>query len=383
MRSILFLSVMMERGWGVSLEIGEIARRLRANGIDVHVGAERSDASFDWLPVHKVAPTSQAVRALARSLKVDVIAAHTSPYFEILPDLTDEFETWAWENGDPTPAFFEKDGPQRQLIQNFKQECVYPRVNRVVAISDFIKHDIGWPDATVVTLAADHMPDLGVKSSSDFCLPRDRVIRVGTLMRLGKGEAQYKGNHLFLSLAEEVEKKGLPVEFHAAGRGTEEDAEQFRQRGIIPHLNLSDEEKTTYLRSLDIFVSMSLWEGFNLPVTEAQALGTFSLALDVGAHPEVCPYLLANPAEAIRYIERALKSPEWLEQASTSCYHFIRDNFSWDQTAQAVAVLLKTPKRSLPSPVKTTLYRNVKNALIPPARRIYRLIKRTFHAIGH
>jgi glycosyltransferase involved in cell wall biosynthesis len=346
MKSILFLSAMMEQGWGVSLEIGEICRRLRRDGVRVFVGAGRADATFDWLSVEIVEPQADAIRRLAARHHVDVIAAHTSPYFEALPALAGTFETWAWENGDPTPSFFVDSRRERTAIAAHKLEAVYPRVQRVVAISDFIKHDIGWPAAEVVRLGCDHVAALPPKALADIGAQGSGTIRVGTLMRLGPGEAHYKGNHLILQLIDDLRARGLDVEFHVAGRGTEQDAASFRTRGVVPHLNLSDDEKVRYLRMLDVFVSMSLWEGFNLPLAEAQAVGTFSLALDTGAHPEVCPYLLNRPADGIRYVARAVESREWLVDASARCARFIRANYSWDATAAQVRRLLDATSRA-------------------------------------
>lgn len=350
MKSILFLSVIMEQGWGVSLEIGEICRRLRRDGVRAFVGAQNVDSSFDWLDVTKVAPNEDEIRALARKLGVSVIAAQTSPYFEILPKLSNEFETWAWENGDPTPAFFSDSAEQRRRAARHKQAHVYPRVDRVIAISDFIKHDVRWPKAEVILLGGDHMPTPPLKTSSDFAHVKAGKVRVGTLMRLGAGESHYKGNHLFLKLIEEATSLGLAIEAHVAGRGTEEDAASFIAKGIVPHLNLTEQEKAEYLRSLDIFVSMSLWEGFNLPVVEAQTLGTLSLALDVGAHPEVCPFLLKNPLEALSYLKRATEDTEWLQVASSIVARFARTRLSWEHTSAKVKELLKLPPQSLLKP---------------------------------
>ena len=375
MRGILFLSVVMEQGWGVSLEIGEICRRLRRDNLRAFVGAQRIDASFDWLGVSKVEPNAKEIRALARELGVSVIAAQTSPYFEILPELADEFETWAWENGDPSPSFFPDSARQRRLIAEYKHEHVYPRVHRVIAISEFIKHDILWPDSEVILLGGDHMPSLPLKQLCDFEHLKGGKVRLGTLMRLGAGEAQYKGNHLFLALVEEAQKRGIPVEAHVAGRGTQEDAAAFVARGIVPHLNLSEDEKAEYLRSLDIFVSMSLWEGFNLPVVEAQTLGTLSLALDVGAHPEVCPYLMSEPMEAISYLARATQDPEWLQGASSRAANYARSRLTWERTSDAVRSLLSQSPRPLPRRRTQLSFRKVKTMLVPHLRQAYRWAK--------
>jgi glycosyltransferase involved in cell wall biosynthesis len=165
-------------------------------------------------------------------------------------------------------------------------------------------------------------------------------------MRLGRGEAQYKGTHLFLQLAAALGAAGIPAELHVAGRGTEQDATSFRARGIVPHLNLDGGDKARYLRSLDVFVSMSLWEGFNLPLAEAQAVGTLSLALDTGAHPEICPYLMSHPDDAVRYVARAAEDRQWLLEASARCARFIRANYSWDSTAAEVKRLLEAETRT-------------------------------------
>jgi glycosyltransferase involved in cell wall biosynthesis len=375
MKSILFLSVVMEQGWGVSLEIGEICRRPRRDGVKAYVGAQRIDSSFEWLNVVQVKPTAKDVRALARKLGVSVIAAQTSPYFEVLPELSDEFETWAWENGDPTPSFFSDSIQQRRLVAEYKREYVYPQVHRVIAISDFIKHDVLWPETEAILLGGDHMPTPPFKTASDLAHLKNGKVRVGTLMRLGAGEAQYKGSHLFLAVVEEAQKRGIPIEAHVAGRGTEEDATSFVARGIIPHLNLSEDQKADYLRSLDVFVSFSLWEGFNLPVVEAQTLGTLSLALDVGAHPEVCPFLLKDPLEALAYLTRASEDPAWLESASQLAATFARSRLSWEHTSARVKSLLGYEDQTSTKWRDRSATKNAAANVLPHVRQAYQRAK--------
>nr|WP_284444276.1 glycosyltransferase family 4 protein [Methanoculleus bourgensis] len=50
---------------------------------------------------------------------------------------------------------------------------------------------------------------------------------------------------------------------------------------------ISDDELPYYYAGCDVYATASLWEGFNLPLVEAQACGKPVVAFDVGAHSEV------------------------------------------------------------------------------------------------
>ena len=50
---------------------------------------------------------------------------------------------------------------------------------------------------------------------------------------------------------------------------------------------VSDEELPYYYAACDVYATASLWEGFNLPLVEAQACGKPVVAFDIGAHQEV------------------------------------------------------------------------------------------------
>lgn len=340
MKNVLFLSVVMCKGYGVSVLYEQMARRLQMSGVDVVIGCQRKDDTFSDLDVVLVQPDPTEILRLADRISPCVIIAGTSPYFEVLPQLTGRYECWAWEAGDPTPELFPEEREKRLEIIRFKQKCVYPRVDRVVAISEFIRSDIGWPDSTLIYCGCNHVIDNGEKDKRFFSQRLSKPLRIGTLMRLGPGESQYKGNAHFMELSDRLMARQLSMEINIAGRGTADDAERFTQMGITPHLNLSDEEKFEYLRGLDVFVSMSKWEGFNLPVIEAQALGTLSLCFDIGAHPEVCPFVMRTLRDFELFIEKAAQDRSWLEEQSVLAYRYARSRFSWDQSVQKMLSLI-------------------------------------------
>lgn len=326
---LLFLCQRMGRGFGVSVVIESLARGLAARGVSVTIGCMEHDGTLADLDIRPVKPQPDAIAALAREAGTTLIVAHTTPFFEALPDLQGEFTCWAWEHGDPSPTFFEHDRAERERIIRHKQERVYPALAGVVAISEFIAHDIGWTRARLVFNGCDHVPDRGSKGLQDFPLGDGAPLKIGTLMRIGAGEARYKGMQNFLDLAAAVRDAGINAEIHIMGRGEPEDAKAFRAAGMVTHLNATDAERADYLRSLDIFVSPSMWEGCNLPLLEAQALGTLGLAYDTGAHPEMTPLLAADSRDMLSLLRAYARDRDLLRRHSLLCYRFVRGKYRW------------------------------------------------------
>jgi glycosyltransferase involved in cell wall biosynthesis len=318
-----------------------------------------------------------------RDWKIDVVIAQTTPYFEVLPQMVGYFPVVAYEHGDPTPSFFTEDNDERERIRQNKIRNVYPYVNRVLASSYFLVQDIEWSDAQVVTLGCEHVPDLGLKSERSMVSDSVGPLKVGTLMRLGPGEAQYKGNAVFRQVVEQLRSRNTGIEFYVMGRGTEPDAEEWREVGIEPILNAPDEKKAEYLRGLDVFISPSLWEGFNLPIVEAQALGTVGIAFDTGAHPETALHLASSINDAISMVEHWNSHREHLALASERAYKYVRNQFLWSATAEA---LIKHCEEVLLEPIPDarhkhgidTAMRAVESKVVRPTtlRRVVRLLRR-------
>lgn len=106
------------------------------------------------------------------------------------------------------------------------------------------------------------------------------------------------------------------------------------QNAVLPIGFPDDQELVQTMEEADLGLSLSLWEGFNLPLAEMQWLGRPALVFDVGAHPEVVAhdwYLCRNTAEMITKARALLhrNGPEFLVVAES--LERFRTYFRWDR----------------------------------------------------
>jgi glycosyltransferase involved in cell wall biosynthesis len=324
----------MVRGYGVSLVADEWAKRLCNLGWDTTIACLRSDETYAGDNLVHVGADATEILTLCKQLDIDLVMAQTSPYFEILPAIAMQFPTIAFEHGDPTPFFFKHDRQERESIKHNKIQHVYPNVSRVLASSHFLRHDIQWTTSSVVPLGCDHVGDFGQKefSSVSHLLP----LQIGTLMRLGEGESLYKGVEIYADLASSL-KNDPNFVFHIMGRGQDTDRASWESIGVKTFLNADDEERSKYLRDLDVLISPSLWEGFNLPVVEAAASGTVGVAFDIGAHPETTPFLVRDPIDLRELLQAWANDRALLSKASHDAYLFARKKFNWEESSQLLS----------------------------------------------
>ena len=321
----------MKRGFGVSVVAREVADRIGAAGWNMSIGCLEYDEFYGDSDVVELRPSPQTIFEYCQENSIEIVVAQTSPYFEVLPALEMWIPTVVFEHGDPTPTLFDHDVAEREQLKVHKLKRVYPKVDEVLTSSYFLRDELAWPDAKVVALGCDHVTDHG-HPSTQRSFSDEAALRVGTLMRLGPGEALYKGLEEYLAIVSHF--AGRPgFDFSIMGRGEEYDRLWWEERGVHCHLNGTDDERSTFLSELDVFISPSKWEGFNLPLVEAHASGTVGLAFDVGAHPETTPYVLPNIADATFLLEEWQRDPALLQLAAERCYTYSRKKFQWEATA--------------------------------------------------
>jgi glycosyltransferase involved in cell wall biosynthesis len=105
----------------------------------------------------------------------------------------------------------------------------------------------------------------------------------------------HKGVHLLIRafnivLAKVSDAKLLIVGTHTFGSYAKELkklAKNVNSKAIIFTSFVADSQLPFYYSAADVYTTATLWEGFDLPIAEAAACGTPSVAFDIGPHKEV------------------------------------------------------------------------------------------------
>lgn len=115
--------------------------------------------------------------------------------------------------------------------------------------------------------------------------------------------------------------------------------DEIRELGYV-----SEEEKEELLKNADVFLFPTLYEGFGLPVLEAQAVGTPVVASNVSSLPEVggVGALYADPSSAEDIAEKAWKllSDSDFRGSIMEKGRKNVEKFSWEKCAHSIAILL-------------------------------------------
>lgn len=103
----------------------------------------------------------------------------------------------------------------------------------------------------------------------------------------------HKGVHLLLEAFRLIKEKFPAATLVIVGKHTFQKYSRQLQKtaaeigGVVFTGFVADEELPAYYGSCDVYVTCSLWEGFDLPVVEANAVGKPAVAFRIGSHPEV------------------------------------------------------------------------------------------------
>ena len=124
--------------------------------------------------------------------------------------------------------------------------------------------------------------------------------RIRKKLRIGGNEklllfvgrlSPHKNVHTLLEIFSIVNKKIQNAELLIVGKPTFQNyykkLESMPNKNVIFREFVNDKELPYYYAASDLYVTASLWEGFNLPAAEAQACGKKVVAFDVCSHPEV------------------------------------------------------------------------------------------------
>lgn len=149
----------------------------------------------------------------------------------------------------------------------------------------------------------------------------------------------HKGIHLLIEAFNQTRQQLPQAALIIVGKHTfdsyTEQLKRMADDNVIFAGYVSDEEAPLYYAACDIYVSATLWEGFNLPLVEAQACGRPVIAFDLGPHPEVVEHnltgLLVPPSDTValtKAMVKLLSDGELRQRMGTAAADFIRTRFA-------------------------------------------------------
>ena len=292
-------------------------------------------------------------------------------------------------------------GPAREVqerLRSLRREYL-PEAQVVTPISDFIARTQSQPDAgsqariCTIHLGADHLDqDAGAVLWSSAGTGDEAQKSTGEgpfILNLGRWETgNYKNSEALFPLARRLLQQHPGARIGVLATAEELLPPEDLQACFVPLGHPDDAAMARIMARADLGLSVSLWEGFNLPLAEMQRLYRPVLAFRIGAHPEVAahPDQLCDTAEQM--IERALavldgqllQGEEWRQAVDR-----FRDRFTWGRTVDAYAELLGSlaPVHDLPTP---RLVVDASACLRDPANtgvaRVVRSLSRKLQALG-
>ncbi|WP_027147198.1 glycosyltransferase [Methylobacter marinus] len=253
----------------------------------------------------------------------------------------------------PIEGFDEGGKITQEKLRNLRKEYM-PQLSLIAPISHFIANSQSSADAGSVSiepilLGADHMSkalwrldsiklanQLGMSIANQI-IEKNRKKGGKTILNLGRWEPGcYKNSEAIFKFVDEIVPHHSQISILIlADQKLTKIPEYYRDK-VIPIGFPDDAELQAIMAQVDLGVSVSLWEGFNLPLAEMQWLDKPVLAFNIGAHAEVVihPWFLCQ-----EMAEMGIKAIELLEEGGgpdRETLDYVRERFHADFRWQAV-----------------------------------------------
>ena len=385
----------MRLGWGVDLTLHMVGSALTAFGHEVTIYTANHDGSFARAPyklVHTpVVPHKFFPRFEYRARRYipffnkepnDIYLIATHPYFYYpwflkKPVVNCEFGIV------PTIGFSWRKKAMWAYMRLTQFYLYHPAADAIMSISEFTRRSLPWflrGKTFPIYLGAEHYdpthPDRDVLFPSPLLEPdpkdpshprevpvdkrSEEELRwefrekhgfsksdvVGLYVgRINPIDQPYKGTKELFEIVPKLQKEFPELKWVAVGLGTREDEELCKRSGILPLLNHPDWMMRQVYAGCDFYATASKWEGFNLPLVEAQYFGKPAVAYDVAAHPEVIEagqtgFLAKDRADFEDKLKKLIRERELREHMGKRAREWAK-KFNWRDCAKKVEQLFE------------------------------------------
>ena len=305
---VLILSDVHATGHGVPVVIKQHADYLAAQGWTVFVGGslKPNEIAYDGcVRVYLDGPVE--AQSFAYQADVDCVIIHTIPYFAMFRNMSDAPRRVIFDHGEPPPAWF-PDQRAREIVDGEKQFS-YRLADLVLTNTGTVKDEIRYDRAEVAGLGNSHLAIWGDAHAARRNAIRARLgldgkIVILNVCRFHKAERRYKGIDDYVALQQRAADPSLA--FVLCGKGSPADREEMEAAGLTVFASVSDRELIDLYVAADVYVNFSKWEGFNLGIAQALAMGLEVVASDIPAHRQFPIATADDPAERDRLLAAAV-----------------------------------------------------------------------------
>lgn len=224
---------------------------------------------------------------------------------------------YAYDYGEP-PARFFPDWLSREMV-NLEKAFALSMCDRVFAISEAVKGEAVVTTNKVIPLGNNHLStwsdemEMRRQGTRERYGWGDRKI-VLNVCRFLAGERHYKGIDTYLELMRQFQLETSQLDgqvlFVLCGRGDKQDVAELQSAGLEVFANLSDEELENIYAAADVYANFSRWEGYNLGIAQALALGLEVIASDNPAHRAFGIKTFSDPTAASVSLAGILAEPK-------------------------------------------------------------------------
>jgi len=307
--NLAFITDRMIKGHGVDLVVDRLADGLAKSGYNCKVYCNYFDETFTnrksygieklhyFKPADNPIIYERRIRKLVpylNSRNVDLFIIQSFPFYSLIPKLNKP--VLVVDHGIISVGGLPLKRRIRFKYMEISQNLSYfKKANKIVAVSKYLLNRLPKKirgKATYIYNGCDHYQQR-VLSTEDIDNFRKKIgagpedIIILYVGRLNLTNQPYKGLAELANIYQTLSKKYKNIKLLAVGYGSKNDEELLKNQGILAISNAPEELMPLIYKSCNIYATCSHWEGFDLPIAEAQSFNKPTICYRIGAHPEV------------------------------------------------------------------------------------------------
>jgi len=355
--NVVFITDRMILGHGVDLVIDKIATGLCESGYDCEIYCNNFDETFKKqrpfklkkLPNITIKNTIelgskiQKIKLVLNNQGADIFIINSFPFYGLAgllnkPVISINYGVISTQSMPLKRKLFYK-------YMDFSQNYSYFRKSsEIISISSYLNDKLPSylrKKSDYIHLGSNHYLDTEVSKQqieefrSSFNVKEDDclLLYVG---RLNPVNQPYKGTKELIELFHLASRQNSKIKLLMVGFGSGNDEIALKNEGILSITNAPWEMMPIIYSSCDVYATCTKWEGFDLPVVEAQSFGKPSICYNLCAHPEISKNsetgFLVNTKEEFLNRILELSSDIVLRNKMSLNAKKNSDSFTWEKT---------------------------------------------------